>query len=110
MRRKLKSIAYVLALAIVTAVFVLPLLAAGQPGALPEPRDPMAATAIKVVPLAYARAEELAYTLSLLGLPRVRIVAYRPTNSLIISGPPAEVEQLIDIIKPRPLETPRAPR
>jgi type II secretory pathway component GspD/PulD (secretin) len=57
---------------------------------------------IKVVPLAYARAGELAYTLSLVAPPPLRIVPYYPTNSLVISGPPAAVEQLIDIIKPSP--------
>jgi Bacterial type II/III secretion system short domain len=31
--------------------------------------------------------------------PRVRIVPYYPTNSLIISGHPAAVEELVDIIK-----------
>jgi type II secretory pathway component GspD/PulD (secretin) len=55
---------------------------------------------IKVVPLPYARAGEVAYTLSLVAPPRVRIVPYYPTNTLVISGPLAEVEQLIDVIKP----------
>jgi Bacterial type II/III secretion system short domain len=57
---------------------------------------------IKVVPLTYARAGELGYTLSLIAQPPLRIVPYYPTNSLVISGPPAAVEQLIDIIKPSP--------
>jgi hypothetical protein len=42
---------------------------------------------IKVVPLTYARAGEVAYTLSLVAPPRVRIVPYYPTNTLVISGP-----------------------
>jgi general secretion pathway protein D len=54
---------------------------------------------IKVVPLTYALAGELAYTLSWVAPPRVRIVPYYPTNSLIISGPPAAVEELVDILK-----------
>jgi type II secretory pathway component GspD/PulD (secretin) len=58
------------------------------------------AMTVKVVPLTYARAGELAYTLSWVAPPGVRIVPYYPTNSLIISGPPAAVEELIDIIKP----------
>jgi type II secretory pathway component GspD/PulD (secretin) len=101
MRLKLRPIACVLGLAMVLAVVVAALADAGQPSASPESREAVGARVIRVVPLSYARAEELAYTLALLGLPRIRVVAYRPTNSLIISGPPAEVEQLIDIIKPQ---------
>jgi type II secretory pathway component GspD/PulD (secretin) len=58
------------------------------------------AMTVKVVPLTYARAGEVAYTLSWVAPPWVRIVPYYPTNSLIISGPPSAVEKLIDIIKP----------
>jgi len=54
---------------------------------------------IKVVPLTYARAGEVAYALSWVAPPAVRIVPYYPTNSLIISGHPAAVERLIDLIK-----------
>jgi general secretion pathway protein D len=54
---------------------------------------------IKVVPLSYARAGEVAYALSWVAPPSVRIVPYYPTNSLIISGHPATVEGLIDLIK-----------
>jgi len=56
------------------------------------------AMTVKVVPLTYARAGEVAYTLSWVAPPWVRIVPYYPTNSLIISGPPAAVEELIGII------------
>jgi type II secretory pathway component GspD/PulD (secretin) len=55
---------------------------------------------IEVVPLTYARAAELAYALSLIAPPGVRIAPYNPTNSLIIRGPRTSVEQLIDLIKP----------
>ena len=54
---------------------------------------------IKVVPLTYARAGEVAYALSWVAPPSVRIVPYYPTNSVIISGHPAAVEGLIDLIK-----------
>jgi type II secretory pathway component GspD/PulD (secretin) len=47
---------------------------------------PSEAFTIKVVPLDYARAGELAYTLSSIAPPSVRVVPYNPTNSLIISG------------------------
>jgi type II secretory pathway component GspD/PulD (secretin) len=100
MRRKLESIAGLLGLAIGLTALVSPIVAASQPTAPPDSRDKAGARVIRVVPLSLARAEELAYTLSLLGLPRVLVIAYRPTNSLIISGPPIEVEQLIDIIRP----------
>jgi hypothetical protein len=52
-----------------------------------------------VVPLTYARAGEVAYALSWVAPPSVRIVPYYPTNSVIISGHPAAVEGLIDLIK-----------
>jgi type II secretory pathway component GspD/PulD (secretin) len=52
-----------------------------------------------VVPLTYARADELAYILSMVAPPWVRIVPYYATNSLIISGDPVAVEQLVDIIR-----------
>ena len=54
---------------------------------------------IKVIPLTYAWAGEVAYALSWVAPPSVRIVPYYPTNSLIISGHPAAVERLIDLIK-----------
>ncbi len=54
---------------------------------------------IKVVPLTYARAGEVAYTLSWVAPPSVRIVPYYPTNSLVISGHPAAVEGVIDLIR-----------
>jgi len=54
---------------------------------------------ITVVPLTYARAGEVAYALSWVAPPSVRIVPYYPTNNLITSGHPAAVEGLIDVIK-----------
>jgi type II/III secretion system protein len=51
-----------------------------------------------VVRLNYARAGELAYTLSWVAPPSVQIVPNYPTNSLIISGHPAAVEELLGII------------
>ena len=87
-------------LAVILAALTVPVVGAGQPATPSGAREPVGATIIKVVPLTYARAGELAYILSLVAAPRVRVVPYYPTNSLIIAGPPAEVEQLIDIIKP----------
>jgi type II secretory pathway component GspD/PulD (secretin) len=92
---------HLLRLAVILAALAVPVIVvAGQPTTPSEAREPVDALIIKVVPLTYARAGELAYTLSLVVPPRVRIVPYYPTNSLIISGPPVEVEQLIDVIKP----------
>src|SRR5262249_33676213 len=54
---------------------------------------------IRVVPLTYAWAGEVASTLSWVAPPSVRIVPYYPTNSLVISGHPAAVESLIDLIR-----------
>jgi general secretion pathway protein D len=62
-------------------------------------RVPPEAFTVKVVPLEHARAGELAYTLSWVAPPSVRVVPYYPTNSLIISGHPAAVEALVDLIK-----------
>ena len=66
---------------------------------VPADRVPPEAFTVKVVPLVYARAGELAYTLSLVAPPSVRVVPYYPTNSLIISGHPAAVEELVNVIK-----------
>ena len=88
-----------LGLAAILAACAIPLVAEAQPPPL-RPCEPVEAVTIEVVPLTYARAGELAYTLSLVRLPRVRIVPYYATNSLIISGPRASVEQLINVIKP----------
>jgi general secretion pathway protein D len=74
-------------------------IVAAAPVALPVSPPAREATATRVVPLTYARAVELAYTLSWVAPPLVRIVPYLPTNSLVISGPAAAVEALIDIIK-----------
>jgi hypothetical protein len=88
-------------LAVVLTAFAMPLVAGAQQPTPPAgPCEPVDDMIIEVVPLAYARAGELAYTLSLVGVPRVRIVPYYPTNSLIITGPRTSVEQLINIIKP----------
>jgi general secretion pathway protein D len=66
---------------------------------VPAERMAPGAFRIEVVRLNYARADELAYALSMVAPPWVRIVPYYATNSLIISGPPAAVEELVDIIK-----------
>ena len=90
-------------LAVILTALAMPLAAVAQqptpPAGLCEPVDAMI---IEVIPLTYAYAGELAYTLSLVGLPRVRIVPYYRTNSLIITGPRTSVEQLINVIKPSP--------
>ena len=54
---------------------------------------------LEVVPLDYAEAGELAYTLSQLAPEGVRIVPYYPTNSLILYGNPQAVKALIQTIK-----------
>jgi hypothetical protein len=49
-------------------------------------------------PLRHARAGELAYTLSRIAPPSVRVVLDYPKNSLIVSGHPAAVEALIGVV------------
>jgi len=66
---------------------------------VPDERVAPEAFTVTVVPLNYARAGEMAYTLSGVAPPSVRIVPHYPTNSLIISGHPAAIEKLADIIK-----------
>jgi len=62
-------------------------------------------TIIKVVPLKYAKAEEVAYTLSYIAPPGVRIAPYSPTNSLIISGNPEAVKELIGVLQEKKKES-----
>ena len=66
---------------------------------VPAARLTREAVTVRVIPLTYAQADELAYTLSWVAPPWVRIVPYYPTNSLIIWGPAAAVEELADAIK-----------
>jgi general secretion pathway protein D len=54
---------------------------------------------VKVVPLKYANAGEVAFTLARVAPPGVRIVPYHPTNSVVISGLAAAVDQMVDIIQ-----------
>ncbi|MCS6926803.1 MAG: hypothetical protein NZ578_12960 [Candidatus Binatia bacterium] len=54
---------------------------------------------IEVVPLRYAKAEEVAYTLNWAVPYGVRVVPYWPTNSLILAGDPALVEALLRILR-----------
>lgn len=54
---------------------------------------------IEVVPLRYAKAEEVAYTLSWAVPYGVRVVPYFPTNSLILAGDPATVEALLRLLR-----------
>jgi general secretion pathway protein D len=63
-------------------------------------------TIVEVVPLQYAKAEELAY----IAPPGIQIVPYLPTNSLIISGDPRAVGELIGIIKEKKKEPNRQER
>ena len=65
---------------------------------MPQSQVTEAARVIEVVPLQYAKAEEVADTLAWIAPPGVRIVPYVPTNSLIISGGAETVKQLIDTL------------
>jgi general secretion pathway protein D len=66
---------------------------------VPAERLAPEAVTVRLVTLEYASAGEVAYTLRWVAPAGVRIVPYYPTNSLVISGPPAAVETLIDIIR-----------
>lgn len=66
---------------------------------VPTEKATQLATIIEVVPLEYAKADEMADTLSWFAPPGVRIVPYYPTNSLIISGNPEAVKELIGVLR-----------
>jgi general secretion pathway protein D len=72
---------------------------------LPVEKAVQTETSIEVVPLKYAKAEEVAYTLSYIAPPGVYIAPYSPTNSLIISGDPEAVAELIGILKEKKEES-----
>lgn len=65
------------------------------------------ATTIEVVSLKYAKADEVAYSLSCIAPPGVRIIPYYPTNSLIISGNPEVVEELMGALREKKKEAER---
>jgi type II secretory pathway component GspD/PulD (secretin) len=54
---------------------------------------------IKIIQLDYADAEHLASVLAPLLSPKGRVLAYRPTNCLILRDKASIVEQLVEIIK-----------
>lgn len=56
-------------------------------------------TRIEVVPLHYAKAEEVAYALSWVAPYGVRVVPYLPTNSLILAGDPDAIEALLRVLR-----------
>ena len=72
---------------------------------VPAKKAPPEETVIEVVPLQYARAEEVAYTLSWVAPYGVRIVPYSPTNSLIISGDLRSVRALTELLRGKERET-----
>ena len=61
----------------------------------------MARETVEVIPLEHAKAEELAYLLAYGAPYGVAIIPYYPTNSLIISGNPEAVEELVGAIQGR---------
>ena len=65
---------------------------------VPADQAAQPATTVEVVPLNYARAEEVADTLSWIAPPGVRVVPYAPTNSLLIAGNPEAVEQFLSVL------------
>jgi hypothetical protein len=78
-------------LAVILAAFATPLVAVAGQQTTPSGACALKEAIITVVPLTCGRAGEPAYTLSRVAPPQVRIVPYHSTNSLIISGPSAEV-------------------
>jgi type II secretory pathway component GspD/PulD (secretin) len=63
-------------------------------------REPAGArVVVRVIRLTYVDAEDVALTLSWAAPPGVRIAPFYPTNSVVISGPEAAVEQMVDVIR-----------
>lgn len=89
-------------LSVALAVTAAPVAAtAGAAVARPGPDDVPACAGdfvVRMVRLAYADAEELALTLGWVAPPGIRIAPYRPTNSLLISGPAADVDRMLDLL------------
>ena len=54
---------------------------------------------VRVIPLSYADAGDVASTLSWVAPPGVRVAPYFPTNSVVIAGPAAGVEELLGAIR-----------
>jgi type II secretory pathway component GspD/PulD (secretin) len=65
---------------------------------VPAEQTAAAAFVIRVVPLTYAQAHEVAYALSWIAPPSVRVVPYPPTNSVLIAGHPDLVAELAGVI------------
>jgi hypothetical protein len=79
------------------ALFAIASRALAQPAA-PESESEAAAAesawTFVVIKLQYADAEHVASVLRELLPPTVRVVPYRPTNSVLISGEPAVIEDI----------------
>jgi type II secretory pathway component GspD/PulD (secretin) len=54
---------------------------------------------VEVIRLTYANADDVAFTLGWAAPPGVRVVPFYPTNSVVISGPAAGVEQMLDLFR-----------
>ena len=65
---------------------------------VPAEQTAAAAFVLRVVPLTYAQADEVAYALSWIAPPSVRVVPYPPTNSVLIAGHPDLVAELAGVI------------
>ena len=66
---------------------------------LPAQEAAGAGVVVRVIRLTYVEAEDVALTLSWAAPPGVRIAPFYPTNSIVISGPEAAVEQMVDVIR-----------
>jgi type II secretory pathway component GspD/PulD (secretin) len=65
---------------------------------VPVEQTAAAAFTVRVVPLTYAQADEVASTLSWIAPPSVRVVSHPPTNSVLIAGHPDLVAELVGVI------------
>ena len=68
---------------------------------LPAQEAAGAGVVVRVVQPTYADAEAVALTLAWTAPPGVRIAPFYPTNSIVISGPEAAVDQMVGVIRRR---------
>ena len=85
--------------ALILALILLPTLVPGHSTHAQKQTPPEDQIVIYVIQLDYANAENLAAVLAQLLSPEGRVVAYTPTNSLIVKDKASVVKRVVEITK-----------
>ncbi len=85
--------------ALILALILLPTLLPGHSAYAQKQTSPDDQIVICVIQLDYANAENLAGVLAPLLSPEGRVVAYTPTNSLIVKDKASVVKRVVEITK-----------